>query len=144
MQEAVAAAAPSTQVVQQVQNLASQVRRLQCELKSAVQNSQQRFPAPRGNRNQHQGGVDDELQGTNPDSELQQHQGGSLMPVVGTQRYQRHDANSGKVSELRRKSDYEWERLERVTFEKLEEIKTEDGANGANDSSLQHRHNILI
>ena len=47
------------------------------------------------------------------------------MPVVGTQRYQRHDANSGKVSELRRKSDYEWERLERVTFEKLEEIKTE-------------------
>ena len=90
-----------------------------------MQNSQQRFPAPRGNKNHNQGGADDELQGTNPDSELQQHQGGSLMPIVGTQRYQKHDANSGKVSELRIRSTLEWERIERVTLEKLEEIKAE-------------------
>ena len=41
------------------------------------------------------------------------------------QQQKRHDANAGKVSELRMKSLSEWDRIERLFWEKIQQIKAE-------------------
>ena len=118
----VPAAAMVAAIQPQLQNLEAQVRRLQCELKSA-QINQPGFPAPRSSRNRNQPNADGEQQNS-ADSGVPQGNYHSAL-AVGTQRYHKHDANSGKVSELRRKSECEWQRIETLLREKLQEIRVE-------------------
>jgi hypothetical protein len=122
---AVEAAAAIQQLRSQLQNLESQVRRLQCELKS-VQKNQSKLPAPRSSRNRSENNGDGGSQ-CSSDGELQQPQVNSnLALAVGSRgKFQKYDADIGKVAELRLKSSGEWERIERLLREKLQKIRSE-------------------
>ena len=98
------------------------MRRLQCEFKT-IQNNQLRFPAPRSSKECRRGETNGQGVTEHGLGELQEQCNQAL--AIGTQRYQKHNADSGKVSELRKRSTAEWERLEFLTRGKLHEIATE-------------------